>query len=110
MVDHRSAIHHLVGRRSGELDVCPGCGRPLIKSPRRTAQTRRVALEDTLPTPIANPLTVSPLQALSTMDSPTPANVSRDDRGCRIFAIKQFECSPEGGRITCWPLDRIFRQ
>ena len=29
---------------------------------------------------------------------------------CRLFSITQFECSPDGGRVTCWPLDRVFRQ
>lgn len=29
---------------------------------------------------------------------------------CRLFAITQFECSPSNGRVTCWPLERLFRQ
>ncbi|GFZ47832.1 hypothetical protein JCM24511_05579 [Saitozyma sp. JCM 24511] len=30
--------------------------------------------------------------------------------GCRLFAMTQYECSPAGGKVTCWPLERIFRQ
>ncbi|OWZ44154.1 hypothetical protein C343_02939 [Cryptococcus neoformans C23] len=29
---------------------------------------------------------------------------------CKLFAITQYQCSPESGRVTCWPLERIFRQ
>ncbi|KAL7420540.1 hypothetical protein Q5752_004491 [Cryptotrichosporon argae] len=29
---------------------------------------------------------------------------------CVLFALTQYECSPAGGRVTCWPFDRIFRQ
>jgi hypothetical protein len=29
---------------------------------------------------------------------------------CRLFTITQFECSPSNGRVTCWPLERLFRQ
>lgn len=30
--------------------------------------------------------------------------------GCRLFSMVQYQCSPEGGQVTCWPLERIFRQ
>ncbi|KIR24986.1 hypothetical protein I309_06213 [Cryptococcus deuterogattii LA55] len=29
---------------------------------------------------------------------------------CKLFAITQYQCSPESGRVACWPLERIFRQ
>ncbi|GHJ84588.1 hypothetical protein NliqN6_0990 [Naganishia liquefaciens] len=29
---------------------------------------------------------------------------------CRLFTITQYECSPSNDRITCWPLERLFRQ
>ncbi|ORX33961.1 hypothetical protein BD324DRAFT_653659 [Kockovaella imperatae] len=28
---------------------------------------------------------------------------------CKLFSIRQYECKP-GVKVTCWPLDRIFRQ
>lgn len=35
---------------------------------------------------------------------------TRDDHNCQLFSIRQFECSPAGGKITCWPLERVFRR
>ncbi|WWD21584.1 hypothetical protein CI109_106070 [Kwoniella shandongensis] len=29
---------------------------------------------------------------------------------CELFTITQYQCSPIGGRVTCWPIERIFRQ
>lgn len=29
---------------------------------------------------------------------------------CSLFSIVQYECAPSAGKITCWPLERIFRQ
>ena len=29
---------------------------------------------------------------------------------CSLFALTQFECSPEGGRLQCWPIERVFRK
>ncbi|WRT64666.1 uncharacterized protein IL334_001600 [Kwoniella shivajii] len=32
------------------------------------------------------------------------------DSPCKLFTITQYQCTPLGGRVTCWPLERIFRQ
>ncbi|WVQ69398.1 uncharacterized protein L199_007615 [Kwoniella botswanensis] len=32
------------------------------------------------------------------------------DPPCKLFSITQYQCTPLGGRVTCWPLERIFRQ
>lgn len=37
-----------------------------------------------------------------------PDKTSRDP--CTLFSMVQYECSPANGKITCWPLERIFRQ
>ncbi|WVR04731.1 hypothetical protein IAU60_001742 [Kwoniella sp. DSM 27419] len=29
---------------------------------------------------------------------------------CKLFTITQYQCTPLGGRVTCWPLERVFRQ
>lgn len=39
----------------------------------------------------------------------TPAKSKQPD-GCRLFSMVQYQCSPEGGQVTCWPLERVFRQ
>ncbi|KAG7549009.1 hypothetical protein FFLO_03122 [Filobasidium floriforme] len=38
--------------------------------------------------------------------------MSSDDQDppCKLYALTQYQCSPRGGKITCWPLERIFRQ
>ncbi|WWC68048.1 uncharacterized protein I206_101967 [Kwoniella pini CBS 10737] len=32
------------------------------------------------------------------------------EQPCKLFSITQFQCTPLGGRVTCWPIERIFRQ
>ncbi|WVQ73267.1 hypothetical protein IAR50_002835 [Cryptococcus sp. DSM 104548] len=39
-----------------------------------------------------------------------PRNHQYADPPCILTAITQYQCSPEQGRVTCWPLERIFRQ
>lgn len=41
------------------------------------------------------------------MPPPTPTSSQED---CTLFSVKQYECILTGGQVTCWPLDRIFRQ
>ncbi|RXK40966.1 hypothetical protein M231_01814 [Tremella mesenterica] len=36
--------------------------------------------------------------------------LGKDEQGCSLFKIRQYECQPQGYTVTCWPLDRIFRQ
>ncbi|WVN90611.1 uncharacterized protein L203_105852 [Cryptococcus depauperatus CBS 7841] len=44
------------------------------------------------------------------MPTPLHQKTALDDPPCRLFTITQYQCSPELSRLTCWPLDRIFRQ
>ncbi|KAK1921660.1 hypothetical protein DB88DRAFT_74793 [Papiliotrema laurentii] len=29
---------------------------------------------------------------------------------CVLTALTQFECSVPGGRLVCWPIERVFRK
>jgi hypothetical protein len=68
--------------------------------------------------PFSTPRHCSPLHACSPLNaSPSPhsshiamSSASDDSTPCSLFAITQYECSPEGGRFTCWPLERVFRK
>ncbi|ODO09991.1 hypothetical protein I350_02215 [Cryptococcus amylolentus CBS 6273] len=42
----------------------------------------------------------------------TPRAQQYVDPPCVLTAITQYQCSPEQrrGHVTCWPLERIFRQ
>ncbi|WWC86787.1 uncharacterized protein L201_001666 [Kwoniella dendrophila CBS 6074] len=50
---------------------------------------------------------------------PSPASIKSDkvevidpfkEPPCKLFSITQYQCTPLGGRVTCWSIERIFRQ
>lgn len=44
----------------------------------------------------------------SKMPSPKSTAGLKDD--CTLFSIMQYECTPDVAGVTCWPLERVFRQ
>lgn len=42
------------------------------------------------------------------MPSPKSTAGLKDD--CTLFSIMQYECTPDVAGVTCWPLERVFRQ
>ena len=54
--------------------------------------------------PIHPELRIAALEGTATMSS------DDQDPPCKLYALTQYQCSPRGGKIACWPLERIFRQ
>ncbi|WVQ98164.1 hypothetical protein IAU59_005286 [Kwoniella sp. CBS 9459] len=50
----------------------------------------------------------APASAENRSAGPNP--IGYKDDPCSLFSITQYQCTPLGGRVTCWPLERVFRQ
>jgi len=41
---------------------------------------------------------------------PSPKSTAGLKNDCTLFSIMQYECTPDVAGVTCWPLERVFRQ
>ncbi|WVF69684.1 hypothetical protein IAT40_004463 [Kwoniella sp. CBS 6097] len=55
-------------------------------------------------------MTTATAKRLSAEAEVKRSEISYKEDPCTLFSMTQYQCTPLGGRVTCWPLERVFRQ